>query len=77
MLFHLRLTKNYRMIFQIFYKQQSKAFNMSTNSWYRVNGMSNKFDSSIIKSLYLFEFNQALWFNFKNLANCFRKFFIK
>lgn len=38
--------------------------------------MSNWFDSSTIKLLYLFGFNQTLWFHCKNLANCFYKLFI-
>ena len=49
---------------------------MKTNNQYKVNSMNNKFGSSTIKPLYVFWFDQALWFNFKNLANYFCKFYI-
>ena len=32
MFFHLSLTKKYRIISQIYYKQKSKTFNVSTNN---------------------------------------------
>ena len=76
MLFYLRSTKNHRMISQPCYKQKSRTFSVNINSLYKVNGMNNMFGSFTIKPLYLFRFDQALWFNLKNLANYFHKFFI-
>lgn len=75
-LIYLRLARNYKIICQLCYKQNSNAFDMGSNSKYRINGVNNKFSNFIIKPLYQFAFYQVLWFYFKNLANYFHKLFI-
>ena len=52
MFFYLRLTKNYRMISQLYYKQKTKTFSVNTKSWYKINDVSNKFGSFIINPVF-------------------------
>ena len=60
MFFDPRLAKNHRIIFYFYYKQKSKIFSIDINNWNKINGVNNRFDSFIIKPLYLFGFNQML-----------------
>lgn len=76
MIFYPKSAKNHKIISQYYYKQKSKSFSMNINNWRRVDSMNNSYNNSIMKPLYLFGFYQALWFNFQNLVNCFRKIII-
>lgn len=75
-LVHLKPIRDHLIIFQPVYKRKIETFSMSTNYEYRVKNMINWLDNFIIKFLYWFSFDQALYINFKNLANYFCKFFV-